>query len=75
MPIQSCQYDGKPGYKWGEQGKCYTYTPGNEDSKKRAKTKAFEQGLAIGDIEEREFRKSLTELVVDSIRSIQVGKL
>ena len=23
MPIQKCTSDGKPGYKWGEEGKCY----------------------------------------------------
>jgi len=31
MPIRSCQKDGKPGYKYGDEGACYTYTPGDEN--------------------------------------------
>lgn len=47
MPIQSCHARGKPGFKWGSQGKCYTYTSGNERSRKRAIEKAQTQGRAI----------------------------
>jgi hypothetical protein len=47
MPVKSCQRDGKKGYKWGDEGKCYTYTPGDEESRERAKDKAIEQGRAI----------------------------
>jgi hypothetical protein len=52
MPRQSCTKDGKPGYKWGESGHCYTYEPGDEESRKAAKAKADRQGRAIkaGDI-------------------------
>jgi len=39
MPIQRCQSDGKSGYKWGDQGHCYT-GPG-------AREKAAKQGRAI----------------------------
>ncbi len=39
MPIQACTSGGKPGFKWGEGGKCYT-GPG-------AKEKARKQGAAI----------------------------
>jgi len=46
MPIQSCSNEGKPGYKWGEQGSCYTYTAGDESSIKEAKKKAQIQGIA-----------------------------
>ena len=46
MPIQSCLNEGKPGYKWGEQGSCYTYTAGDESSIKEAKKKAQIQGIA-----------------------------
>lgn len=51
MPVQRCTKDGKPGYRWGgpKAGTtCYTYTAGNEDSRKRAKQKAHLQGAAIG---------------------------
>jgi hypothetical protein len=50
MPIKSCESDKKPGFKWGDQGKCYTYTPKNEGSKRNARKKATAQGIAIGDI-------------------------
>lgn len=51
MPIRSCQIDNKPGYKWGQQGKCYDYKPGDESSKTEAKKKAIAQGIASGDFE------------------------
>lgn len=46
MPIKECQIDGKPGYKWGDQGKCYTYED-SESSKKSARSKAHRQGIVI----------------------------
>lgn len=51
MPIQSCSSDGKPGFKWGEGGKCYTYTAGSDFSRKEARRKALAQGIAMGDID------------------------
>lgn len=51
MPVKSCQIDHKPGYKWGDQGKCYEYTPNDDTSKADAKKKAIGQGVAIGDLE------------------------
>lgn len=44
MPVKKCQINGKQGYKWGDEGKCYT----GPDAKK----KAIAQGIAIegGDI-------------------------
>ena len=47
VPIMRCQRNGKPGYKWGESGYCYTYTPGDERSREEARRKAMEQGRAI----------------------------
>ena len=47
MPVMSCEVKGKPGYKFGASGHCYTYVPGNENSRKRAKQKAYLQGTAI----------------------------
>lgn len=38
MPVKKCTIDGKPGYKWGDQGKCYT----GPDAEK----KAMIQGVA-----------------------------
>jgi hypothetical protein len=51
VPVERCQKDGKPGYRWGgpDAGtKCYTYTAGDEASRKKAKRKAYLQGAAIG---------------------------
>lgn len=47
MPVQKCQKNGKPGYRWGEQGKCYTYPPGNKSRRKWAYSMARRQGQAI----------------------------
>ncbi len=48
MPLKRCMKDGKPGYKWGEGNQsCFTYTVGNEESRKRARKKAMEQAAAI----------------------------
>lgn len=33
-------------YQWGNSGKRYYYTPGNETARKRAKTKAEQQRTA-----------------------------
>lgn len=51
MPVTKCQINNNPGYKWGKQGKCYEYTPGDEESIKDAKKSAISQGVAIGDLE------------------------
>ncbi len=45
MPIKTCQKDGKPGFKFGDQGKCFIYS--DNESKERARRKATEQGQAI----------------------------
>jgi len=47
MPVQECQEDNKPGFKWGITGKCYTYTEGDDASRKKARENAGEQGRAI----------------------------
>lgn len=47
MPVKRSTKDGKPCYKWGESGKCYTYTANDKTSRDRAKAKALKQGRAI----------------------------
>ena len=39
MPLKNCTVDGKSGYQWGDDGKCYT----GKDGKK----KALRQGVAV----------------------------
>jgi hypothetical protein len=53
MPVMACELEGKPGYKYGPNGKCYTYTPGDERSRARARLKAELQGYAIRRAQER----------------------
>ena len=60
MPVNNCSENGKPGYKWGDAGKCYLFDPNDESSKKEAKKKAVAQGLAIGDVVGEAIDKSLT---------------
>lgn len=47
MPVKRCVLDNKPGFKWGEQGKCFTYQINNVDDRERARGKAAAQGKAI----------------------------
>lgn len=47
MPMQRCNKNGKPGFRWGNQGACYTYDPNSEASRNTAKRKAINQGIAI----------------------------
>jgi hypothetical protein len=47
MPIRTCQLNGKPGYKWGQAGTCYTYKKGNRASEAEALSKAKLQGRAV----------------------------
>lgn len=47
MPVMSCTSDGKPGFKYGESGKCYTYTNGDKRGTDLARAKANKQGRAI----------------------------
>lgn len=67
MPVKKCEKDGKPGYKWGDSGACYTYTSGNEQSRKNAKKKAHKQGAAIENVVgESEFWKGAITGLTDS---------
>jgi len=47
MPVQQCLKDGKPGYRYGQSGRCYTYTKGNKASEAAALVKAHKQERAI----------------------------
>jgi len=49
MPLKRCQDDEKPGWKWGDEGKCYTYTAGSEASEMAARKKAMAQAAAMGE--------------------------
>lgn len=61
MPIKNCNENNKPGYKWGDEGKCYTYTPDNEGQRRNAKKSAILQGIAVGDFAEIGKRGGISE--------------
>ena len=46
MPVEECTENGKPGFKWGSRGKCYTYNPNKKGAAARARVKAELQGRA-----------------------------
>ena len=46
MPVRPCSSNGQPGYRFGDSGKCYTYTPGNAASRREARDKANMQERA-----------------------------
>lgn len=47
MPIMRCQLKGKPGFKYGVTGKCYTYKKNDKRSMAAARARARSQGQAI----------------------------
>jgi hypothetical protein len=75
MPIQSCSDGDKPGYKWGDRGKCYIYNSGDKKSEGQAKRKAYLQGIAIGEypVKKSLLAESMHYLFEDY--SIQFGKV
>lgn len=47
MPVEACSLQGKPGFRWGQAGTCYTYQPNNPVQREQARAKAARQGRAI----------------------------
>lgn len=48
--LERCSIDNRPGWRWGKQGKCYPYTPGDKSSESRARNRALDQAIAIGEL-------------------------
>ena len=48
MPVERVTVGGRPGYRWGREGKAYLYTPGSATSRARAYALATKQGQAAG---------------------------
>lgn len=53
MPLQRCELDGDPGWRWGNaaSAKCYTFTPGDDASEMAARRKAMAQATAMGEFD------------------------
>jgi len=64
MPVKVCSSGGKPGFKYGDSGKCYTYTVGNAASRAKARALAEKQGRAM------HVQKFIKETVVKGIRGL-----
>lgn len=47
MAIQKCEDNGKPGWKLGDGGKCFTYDPDSAGGSALAKAKALKQAASI----------------------------
>jgi len=65
MPVEVCRSENKPGFRWGKQGKCFTYTPNNDQSREQARGQAAAQGRAIeaqGGEKKKGFWNSLFEI-------------
>lgn len=73
MPINSCSDNGQPGYKWGDSGKCYIYSPENPSSRVNARKKALAQGIAIGDIDIKGLEKEMAISNVVQALTMQSG--
>tara|TARA_B100002019_G_scaffold81384_1_gene70256 strand:- start:4084 stop:5139 length:1056 start_codon:yes stop_codon:yes gene_type:complete len=46
MPVERCSEGGKPGFRFGDSGKCYTYTEGDTPGMRQARNKARAQERA-----------------------------
>lgn len=57
MPRKRCTKNGKPGWKYGDSGHCYTYTKGDKDSEGLAIKRAEIQGSRIRHSQERRGEK------------------
>jgi hypothetical protein len=69
MPVKNCSENGQPGFKWGDSGKCYLYTSGDEEGMGEAKRKATIQGIATGEYdEEKSFDEEKLEDVLKSLK-------
>ena len=77
MPVNSCNENGKPGYRWGNSGKCYVYSPGSEVARKKAKQRAYLQGAAAtgGTMKEKELEEMKElEIQIDVDNFVEAAK-
>ena len=71
MPVNPCQSEGKTDLKWGDEGKCFSYTAGDAASRSRARQRAINQGIEIGDI--GDMRKTTLEKFLDVTKGLIVA--
>lgn len=66
MPLKKCSANGRPGYKWGDSGKCYTYSPGDKVGMGKAKQKAHIQGSTY---EQNQKPSYISHNIADQLRN------
>jgi hypothetical protein len=83
MPIKECTENKKPGWQYGDRGKCYTWDPETDDknktASKNAKKKAIRQALAInggvfkedGSIDETTLKKAVQKFFEKYMKAIR----
>lgn len=74
MPLKSCEINGQNGYKWGNQGKCYVFIPGDKNSEDKAKHQAITQGIAEH-ANGAKFAKLKVSFDYDGVLSTKKGKV
>lgn len=76
MPIKECVEDKKPGFRYGDTGKCYTVDdPEDEKALLKAKKKAIKQAAAIYDSEAHlnEAYKKAAQIIFDAYISLNAN--
>lgn len=73
MPVKACSESGKPGFKFGNSGYCYTYTEGNDASREEARNKAIAQERAARASGWQEKFESQTQNVKENKMQIQIS--
>lgn len=56
MPVKMCRVLGVPGFKWGDDGTCYTFNEQSYESREKAYGKAYADGR-----KEKEQQKKLEQ--------------
>lgn len=54
MPVRKCSKGGKPGYRWGQAGECFTYNRNSDTEEAAAMARAEAEGLDKKRFEEKE---------------------
>lgn len=68
MPVQPCESDSKPAYRWGDVGKAYSYDPAVDGSEAEAGLKAFLDGYRAGDT------TSMNTVEAEAARELSKGR-
>lgn len=74
MPVKRCQRDGKPGWKWGDQGYCYIGSDARERALAQGRAIQANRGKDIDDLPEETVKEMVDNFNKD-IDKIEDGKV